>query len=129
MQAGSYALMDAAYGRLGLGFAQALSVLTTVTSRPAPEQAITDAGMKSVTPEHGMPLVAGREDLVCHSLSEEHGRLRSTQGPVRGLEVGDLLEFIPGHGCTTMNLHEQVYAMRHGRVEAIWEIAARGKVR
>jgi D-serine deaminase-like pyridoxal phosphate-dependent protein len=111
--------MDAAYARLGLGFAQALTVLTMVTSRPSPEQVITDAGLKSVTPEHGMPLVVGHEELVCHALSEEHGRL----GP------GELLEFIPGHGCTTMNLHDQVYAMRAGRVEAIWQIAARGKVR
>jgi len=127
VQAGSYALMDAAYGRLGLGFAAALTVLTTVTSRPAPDRVITDAGLKSVTPEHGLPLVAGRPELVCHALSEEHGRLRSTQGPVTDLRPGDLLEFVPGHGCTTMNLYDRVYAMRQGRVEAIWEIAARGR--
>ena len=118
-----------AYARRGLGFAQALTVLTTVTSRPSPEQVITDAGLKSVTPEHGMPLVVGHEELECHALSEEHGRLRSTHGPVAGLQIGELLEFVPGHGCTTMNLHDQVYALRHGRVEAIWEIAGRGKVR
>ncbi len=129
VQAGSYALMDAAYGRLGLGFAQALSVLTTVSSRPTPTQVITDAGMKSVTPEHGMPLVKDRPDLECHALSEEHGRLRSLGGPVTDLAVGDLLEFIPGHGCTTVNLHDLMYAMRQGRVEAIWPVAARGKVR
>jgi D-serine deaminase-like pyridoxal phosphate-dependent protein len=129
VQAGSYALMDAAYARLGLGFAQALTVLTTITSRPSPEQVVTDAGLKSVTPEHGMPLVVGHEQLECHSLSEEHGRLRSTRGPVEGLGIGELLEFVPGHGCTTMNLHDQVYAMRGGRVEEIWQIAARGKVR
>lgn len=129
VQAGSYALMDAAYARLGLGFRQALTVLTTVSSRPAPDQVITDAGLKSVTPEHGMPLVRDRDDLECHALSEEHGRLRSTRGPVTDLQLGDLLEFIPGHGCTTVNLHDQFYAMRNGRVEAIWDIAARGRVR
>lgn len=129
VQAGSYALMDAAYARLGLGFAHALTVLTTVTSRPAPDQVITDAGLKSVTPEHGLPLIRGRDDLECHALSEEHGRLRSTRGPVTDLHLGDLLEFIPGHGCTTVNLHDQMYALRHGKVEAIWDIAARGKVR
>ena len=63
VQAGSYALMDAAYAKLGLGFKSALSVLTTVTSRPAPEQVITDAGLKSLTPEHGFPLVKGRPRL------------------------------------------------------------------
>ena len=63
-----------------------------------------------------------------HALSEEHGRIRTRQG-TSDLQVGDLLEFIPGHGCTTVNLHEELYAMRRGRVEAVWNIAARGKVR
>jgi D-serine deaminase-like pyridoxal phosphate-dependent protein len=45
------------------------------------------------------------------------------------LASGDLLEFIPGHGCTTVNLHDHLYAMRAGRLEAIWPVAARGKVR
>ena len=128
VQAGSYALMDGAYAELGLGLRQALTVLTTVMSRPAPDQVITDAGLKSVTPEHGLPAVKGRDDLEVHALSEEHGRLRTRSGP-SDLEVGDLLEFVPGHGCTTVNLHDHLYAVRDGRLDAIWEIAARGKVR
>jgi D-serine deaminase-like pyridoxal phosphate-dependent protein len=142
VQAGSYALMDASYGTLGLGFRNALTVLTTVTNRPNAEQVITDAGLKTLTPEHGFPLVKlpSREGievgwdpqslrfLTCHALSEEHGRLRSEGGPCH-LEPGDLIEFIPGHGCTTMNLHDRIYAVRDGRLEAIWPIAARGKVR
>lgn len=142
VQAGSYALMDAAYAKLDLGFRNALTVLTTVTSRPSPEQVITDAGLKTVTPEHGFPLVRlpsregievgwdpqGLRFLECHALSEEHGRLRAIDGQCN-LQPGDVIEFIPGHGCTTMNLHEQIYAVRGGRLEAIWPIAARGKVR
>ena len=142
VQAGSYALMDAAYAELELGFRNALTVLTTVTSRPAADQVITDAGLKTLTPEHGFPLVKvpskegidvgwdpqGLRFLKCHALSEEHGRLHSEGGPCH-LEPGDLIEFIPGHGCTTMNLHDQIYGVRDGRLEAIWPIAARGKVR
>ncbi len=142
VQAGSYALMDAAYGRLGLGFRNALTVLTTVTSRPTPEQVITDAGLKAVTPEHGLPLVKlpsrdgvevgwdpqGLRHLECESLSEEHGRLRAKGGPCQ-LESGDVIEFIPGHGCTTVNLYDDLYAVRGGRLEAVWPVAARGKVR
>ena len=129
VQAGSYALMDAAYGRLNLGFKNALSVLTTVTSRPSPTQVITDAGLKSLTPEHGFPPVVDRPDLECPALSEEHGRLQTINGPCTDLQPGDLLEFIPGHGCTTVNLHDRLYAMRDSRLEAVWEIAGRGKVR
>ena len=63
-----------------------------------------------------------------HALSEEHGRIRTLQGD-SDLKVGDLLEFIPGHGCTTVNLHDELLAMRGDRVEEVWNIAARGKVR
>ena len=129
VQAGSYALMDAAYGKLDLGFQHALSVLTTVTSRPSPEQVITDAGLKSLTPEHGVPEIKNRDDLYCEALSEEHGRLRTHAGPCTDLAVGDVLEFIPGHGCTTINLHDHLYAVRDDRLAEIWEIAGRGKVR
>jgi D-serine deaminase-like pyridoxal phosphate-dependent protein len=142
VQAGSYALMDAAYAQLELGFRNALTVLTTVTSRPTAEQVINDAGLKTLTPEHGFPTVKlpsregidvgsdpqGLRFLECHALSEEHGRLRAVDGDCH-LQPGDLMQFIPGHGCTTMNLHDHIYAVRGGRLEAIWPIAARGKVR
>lgn len=128
VQAGSYALMDAAYGKLGLGFEYALTVLTTVISRPSPERVITDAGLKALTPEHGLPVVRNHPELECHALSEEHGRLRTLQGNSE-LPVGAVLEFIPGHGCTTVNLYDQLYAIRAGKLEAIWTVAGRGKVR
>ncbi|MFT5089307.1 MAG: D-serine deaminase-like pyridoxal phosphate-dependent protein [Planctomycetota bacterium] len=129
VQAGSYALMDAAYARLGLGFKNALSVLTTVANRPTEEQVITDAGLKTLTPEHGFPLVKDRPDLECHALSEEHGRLRTLSGPCTDLHVGDLLEFIPGHGCTTVNLHDYLYGILDGHLAEVWPVSARGKVR
>jgi D-serine deaminase-like pyridoxal phosphate-dependent protein len=128
VQAGSYALMDRAYGKLGLGFQHALTVLTTVTSRPAPELVITDAGMKSAPPEHGLPAVKGRDDLEVYGLSEEHGRIRCHRLPCPD-QIGDRLEFIPGHGCTTVNLYDEIYAVRNGRLEAIWRIAGRGRSR
>ena len=144
VQAGSYALMDAAYGKLGLGFQNALTVLTTVTNRPTPGHVITDAGLKSVTPEHGLPDIKlpsgargpdaeeadlkGLRFLEFWKLSEEHGRM-TVAGGTCTLEPGDVMEFIPGHGCTTMNLHDRLYAIRDGRLEAIWDIAGRGKVR
>ncbi|MEE2657696.1 MAG: DSD1 family PLP-dependent enzyme [Candidatus Latescibacterota bacterium] len=139
VQAGSYALMDAAYAKLNLGFKNALTVLTTVSSRPDPNQVITDSGLKTVTPEHGWPLVKvpegaksandpkGLRFLVCHALSEEHGRLH-TEGGETTLELGDTIELIPGHGCTTMNLHDEIYAVNDGHVVDIWPISARGKV-
>jgi D-serine deaminase-like pyridoxal phosphate-dependent protein len=35
---------------------------------------------------------------------------------------------MPSHIDTTVNLHDVMYAHRNGNVEAIWPVAARGKV-
>ena len=75
LQCGSYATMDAQYKAVGgADFENALTVLTTVVSRPHPNEAVIDAGLKAVTPEFGDPdvLVAGAS---WDSFSEEHGQL------------------------------------------------------
>jgi len=45
------------------------------------------------------------------------------------VEVGDRLECIVPHVCTTVNLHDTMLGVRDGRVEEIWDVQARGKVR
>jgi D-serine deaminase-like pyridoxal phosphate-dependent protein len=127
IQAGSYATMDVRYRNTGVGFECALTCLATVISVPRPGVAVTDAGMKSLTPEFGMPEVVGREGVAVAKLSEEHGLLEVSEDV--DLRPGEKLEFIPGHGCTTINLHEDYYALRDGAVAAIWPIAGRGGVR
>ncbi len=136
VQPGSYVFMDRAYKALeGLGpFDCALTVLTTVISRPARDRAITDAGLKAVTPESGtnysdliLPQVKDAEGIELYLLSEEHGWLR-LKNPSRDVEVGDKLELIPSHCCTTVNLHDRFYGIRDGKLETIWDISARGKV-
>lgn len=127
IQAGSYATMDVRYRDCGLPFQCALTCLATVISVPRRGVAITDAGMKALTPEFGMPEVVEGPGISLTRLSEEHGVLRLANG-VR-LNAGDKIEFIPSHGCTTINLHDEFYALRNGVVEAIWPIAARGGFR
>jgi D-serine deaminase-like pyridoxal phosphate-dependent protein len=61
-------------------------------------------------------------------LSEEHGRVRIQDPSAGPYRAGDRIELIPSHGCTTINLHDRFYGVRDGRVEAVWEIAARGKI-
>ncbi len=68
LQAGSYALMDTAYGRLGLPFAQALSLLATVIS-VSPGWAVADCGLKALGMDHGDPTIEGGRVLFC---SDEH---------------------------------------------------------
>ena len=128
IQPGSYATMDADYKNLGTDFGCALTLLATVVSRPVPERAITDAGLKAMTDDHGLPELVGMEGARLERLSEEHGKL-ALSDPSLPLSPGDRVEFIPGHGCTTFNLHETLYGMRNGVVEVAWPIAGRGKFR
>lgn len=127
IQAGSYVFMDGRYKTIeGVDFDCALTLLTTVVSRPQPDRVIIDAGMKTLTHEFGLPRFKGREDLELLSLSEEHGTVK-LKNPSVPLKPGDQLKLIPSHGDTTINIHEFYYGLRDGRVEVIWPIAARGK--
>jgi len=47
----------------------------------------------------------------------------------RRYRVGERLRIIPNHVCTVMNLHDEVYGIRGDQVEAVWRVAARGRVR
>lgn len=125
VQAGSYITMDAAYKAVGVPFDCALTLLTTVVSRPKPEVIVTDSGLKSITRDFALPEVKEVQGAQLLGLSEEHTRIKINADTK--LAMGDKIELIPNHGCTTVNLHDRFYAIRDGKVEAVWEIAARGK--
>jgi 3-hydroxy-D-aspartate aldolase len=44
------------------------------------------------------------------------------------LVPGDRIELVPSHCDTTVNLHDQYICVRNGAVEAVWPIAARGRI-
>lgn len=106
----------------------AATVLTTVVSTAVDGRAVVDAGSKSLSldkPE--MPVPKGHDGVEYANASEEHGWLDVTDDDAP--EVGDRLEFVTPHVCTTINLHDTIVGVRDGRVEEIWDVAARGKVR
>jgi D-serine deaminase-like pyridoxal phosphate-dependent protein len=128
VQAGSYVFMDATYRKsegVGDQFGCALTLLTSVVSRPEPTRVIIDAGLKVLAKEFGLPQPVGVEGLELIGLSEEHGKL--TADVSVNLKPGDKIELLPTHCCTTVNLHDRYYGIRNGIVESVWEIAARGK--
>ncbi len=128
VQAGSYAAMDWYYHDIRPEFQQAQTVLTTVISRPTPNRAIIDVGRKGVGGEWGPPRVKdvpGAE--VVKFGSEEHmGIALPDSSPVR---VGDQIQIIPSHGCTTCNLYREYVVHRNGIVTDIWPIEGSGKLR
>ena len=56
----------------------------------------------------GYAVVAGNDDLQLLRMNEEHGILTSKKGDT-GLHVGDIVELIPIHVCTTINQQNEVY--------------------
>lgn len=132
VQPGSFIFMDTDYrNALGPTYSNALTILSTVISRPAPTRAVVDAGLKSLSIDSGMPEPKGLSGITYQPGGDEHGILtpmKTVEPATVHLEVGDRIEFIPSHIDTTINLHNYYYAYRNGILEAIWPVASRGKV-
>lgn len=132
LQAGGGCLMDPFYGKLchleELGFEYALTILTTVTSRPTPERVITDAGFKTMSArEEGEPILLDRPGVTFEYLSAEHGVWR--RGPDSApVGIGDRFEIIPDYHDTTTFRHDAFVGLRGDTVEAVIPILGRGKL-
>jgi D-serine deaminase-like pyridoxal phosphate-dependent protein len=124
LQPGSYVVMDSDYGRVqGLPFENALTLLASVVSRRKNE-AIVDAGTKTLSTDAG-PSQPANLDATYAPGGDEHGKLALANG--NPLALGDKVELIPSHCDTTINLHDEYYVTRSGRVVAVWPIATRGR--
>jgi len=118
IQAGSYALMDTAYAKLGLPFRQALSVLATVIS-VSPQYAIADCGLKALGMDHGNPTIEGAQVWFC---SDEH----VTFAPERPLRVGERVRVWPAHVDPTVAYHESLRVVSGEEVVETWPVDLRG---
>jgi D-serine deaminase-like pyridoxal phosphate-dependent protein len=129
VQPGSFVFMDADYLDTGaLPYRPALSALATVISRPAADRAVVDAGLKTLSNDSGPARLVDVPGWQYQHAGDEHGVLSPTGGERADLRVGDRLALIPSHIDTTVNLHDVLYAHRHGVIEATWPVAARGRV-
>ena len=133
LQCGSYAFMDADYGRIldenGKRIDQgewenALFILTSVMSHAKTDKAIVDAGLKVQSVDSGLPFIYGRQDVEYVKCSDEHGVVADPDGV---LNVNDKLKLVPGHCDPTCNVHDWYVGVRDGKVEALWPVSARGK--
>src|SRR6266542_2545237 len=107
----------------------ALTIITTVVSRPNASLIVTDGGFKTfgTTHSHPEPVEVPRELVEKMSFSAEHSRL-FLAAPDESVRVGDRLEFVVGYSDSTVFLHDVIFAARGGVVEAAWEIQGRGKL-
>ena len=133
LQCGSYAFMDADYGRIldkngkriDKGeWENALFILTSVMSHAKPDKAICDAGLKAQSIDSGLPFVYSRDDVKYVKCSDEHGVIDDPKGV---LKINEKLRLVPGHCDPTCNVHDWYVAIRKGKVETLWPVSARGK--
>jgi len=118
IQAGSYALMDTAYARLGLPFREALSVLSTVLT-VSPSYAVADCGLKALGMDHGNPSIDCAAVWFC---SDEH----VTFAPEPPVRVGDRIRVRPAHVDPTVAYHERLHLVSGEEVLEIWPVDLRG---
>ena len=119
LQAGSYLFMDATYRNLGLPFENALFLLSSVVSRRG-DVTILDAGVKTCGVDQGMPALA--EGTAQIAANEEHLQLRGYSEEKR---LGDKIRLIPGHCCSTVNLHDKIYLVDGEKVVDRISVTAR----
>ena len=125
--AGSYALMDHTYLAYRPEFKTAARILSTVTSRPAANTAIIDAGQKATGADTGLPVVEGIAGAEVSGMSAEHGILSLNEGTARQLSIGDKIWLLPQNVGSCVNVHDYLSTVRDGKLEAVWNVAARGQ--
>jgi 3-hydroxy-D-aspartate aldolase len=104
-----------------------MTLMATVISRTG-NRAILDCGLKSISIDRGLPYVVGLEGAEVSKPSEEHLKL-ILSGEATKLKVGDKVHLRAMHGDTTINMHDQYFCVRNGKLETVARIAGRGKFR
>jgi len=127
---GEYIFYD--YANVESGMVQvkncALSVFCTVVSKPSPNRIVIDGGLKTFDFDeakypHLREQHLYRGEFI--SFSEEHGVIRLVRNASK-IKIGEILEFVPYAAGPCVNLHDQLYLSRKGRVEKAVPILARG---
>jgi len=127
IQAGNIVLHDLWYASLGVDREFALTLLSTIISRPTPTRIVTDGGKYALGTDMALPHPQDLTGIRSVHFAAEHAIIE-LESPNSHLKVGDKLEWIVGYGGTTVVLHDEIYAVREGVIEAVWPIAGRGKL-
>ncbi len=120
LQAGTYAVVDAAYARLVPAFRPALTMMASVVSRK-PGTAILDCGTKALAVDVAPP---GPPEGVVREVHEEHTLLDIEDGS--RLPVGEIVELVVGYSGGTVNLHDAYFVASGEQIVDVWPIVARG---
>jgi D-serine deaminase-like pyridoxal phosphate-dependent protein len=109
----------------------ALTVLSTIVSRPTGDRALIDAGSKALTSDllnlQGYGVVQDLGMARVYDVNEEHGYLDISGLAVKP-KVGDLVRVTPNHVCPVSNLFDKVVFIKGNEVLGAVRVDARGAV-
>ena len=133
VQVGSYIFMDMQYLACGSedghpvynDFEPSLTVLATILNNRFSGRLTTDAGAKALTLNTPRAGVVGEPGMDYNAGSDEFGSITFKEAG-KSYQMGDKLELIVPHCDPVVNLYDYIYATRKDRVEAVWEVTARG---
>ncbi len=125
--AGSYALNDNSLASRRPELQKAARILATVISSKDDGLVWVDAGQKATSIDTGLPAVDNVDGVVVPRMSAEHGALENETGSNWDLDVGSKIWLVPDNIANTANVYDYVHATRDGRLEAVWEVSARGR--
>ncbi len=131
---GNYTFFDAI--QIALGSAEekncALRVFATIIARPSADRFLCDAGSKCLGLDqgaHGSASIKGYGRIVGHpelalvGLSEEVGKILVSG--TTDLKIGDTIEIIPNHSCSSANNTSFYTAIRGNEVAGVIPVDAR----
>ena len=129
LQAGGGALLDVSYQELMRlpDHQYALYLNAQVISTAVEGRVILDAGWKTTGRHTGLPSISSHPGTEVVSLNAEH-TIVSVPEDLQ-VEHGDRITLIPHYSDSTVLLHREMYAVRHGIIEDIWEITGAGALR
>ena len=124
IQPGTYVFSDDHLHRVNPLFEPAVTVLTTVQNQTGKKEFTLDAGTKAVATGDGKPVVKEFPKIKFRVINEEHSQIKSIGTE---FQIGQKIELIPAHICTTVNLHDHYNVVKNGEFIGRWKVLARGK--
>jgi D-serine deaminase-like pyridoxal phosphate-dependent protein len=125
LQPGTYVFNDEHHFRIIPEFDIAATILGTITNIPGKRLYTIDVGLKAATNDNGNPIFKNYPKCRIRVMTEEHSIFRAS--PNDTFEIGQKIELIPSHICTTVNLYDHFTVVKDNEIFARWNIPARGK--
>lgn len=127
IQADSYALMDHAHCQAQPEYKPAARILASIISHPTEGSAVLDAGHKATGPDLGLPVLDGDDGAKAVRFSAEHGVLELEPSAYGIYMPSDKVWLVPFDLELSLNQYDYIRAVRKGKLEGFWPIAARGR--